>query len=80
MLKDKYTFTHEGRTYSCRLGMAGVSSAPPPAIESNAFWSVTMDGVERKVFDAEPDDLADDKAAREFEQRVIAEMAPYVSE
>lgn len=80
MLNDKYTFTHEGHTYSCQLRMAGVSAAPPPAIESNAFWSVEMDGVERKVFDAERDDLQDEETVQDFEKRVIAAMAPYVSE
>lgn len=80
MLRDNHTFTHQGCTYSCRVMMAGVSSAPPPAIPSNAFWTVTANGVERKVFDAEPDHLRDERAVQEFEQRVIAAMAPYVSE
>ncbi len=79
-MRGEHVFTHEGRTYTCRLRMAEVGAAERTAIEPNGFWSVTMDGVERKVFDAEPDDLRDERAVQELEQRVIAAMAPYVSE
>jgi hypothetical protein len=60
--------------------MAEVGDPELTAIEPNGFWVVTVGGVERKVFDAEPDDLADDRAVREFEERIVAAMAPYVSE
>lgn len=80
MLNDSHTFTHKGRTYRCQLRMAEVGAAERTAIEPNGFWVVTVGGVERKVFDAEPGDLADDKAVREFEERIVAAMAPYVSE
>ena len=80
MLRQEHTFTREGRTYICRTRMAGVSAAPPPAKESNAYWAVTVDGVERRAFDADPDDLVGEQAIGEFEQRVIAAMAPYGSE
>ena len=62
MAVHEFTFTHNGRTFRCRVDTAG--QAGGMARPSNPVWLVEVDGASHTPFDASLDDSTDDVQRR----------------
>lgn len=59
MALPEFTFTHDGRTFRCRVDMQGETAAGI-ARPSHAVWRVDVDGTSHAPFDASPEDTVAD--------------------
>jgi hypothetical protein len=55
-----FVVEHDDRTFKLRALKANVSSAPGPAISSNPFWEIEVDGVRRGGWESRADESADE--------------------
>lgn len=74
-MRDEFFFTHEARTFRCRVESVNVATSGT-ALPSNAHWSVEVDGIWSQAFDSSPDDTEESVGHRvvEWDQSRRARM------